>query len=203
VTPLVGVLLAAGRSRRMGRTKQLLPWPGGPTVVAAAFDAIAPACTAMIVVVGHDAEAVITALGERVFTAARADPDAQMFESLRAGVDVVEAKWPGAAVLVHPADHPAVARATLDAVVAAGRAAPAAAVRPRHGARGGHPVLLPPVMLGALRRDAGERGLRGFLADRPDEVHDVAVNDPGMTRDLDDENAYRQAIEATGKEKMG
>ena len=53
----IGVLLAAGRGRRLGGTKQLLEWPPGAvgtTLVAAAFDAIAAACARMVVVLGHE-----------------------------------------------------------------------------------------------------------------------------------------------------
>ena len=58
----IGVLLAAGQSKRMGRPKQLLPWPpkgeNPKPLVAAAFDAIARVCDEMVVVVGHEADDV-------------------------------------------------------------------------------------------------------------------------------------------------
>src|SRR5262245_14196111 len=85
-TGTVGVLLAAGRGKRMGRLKQLLPWPPGAsadgrTVVAASFDTIAPHCDEMIVVVGAEAEAVASALVPRRLRMVQADPDAEMFQS--------------------------------------------------------------------------------------------------------------------------
>ena len=64
------MLLAAGRGRRLGGGKQFYPWPtaeGEKPLVAAAFDAVTSACDAMIVVLGHRAAEVTTALGERQF----------------------------------------------------------------------------------------------------------------------------------------
>src|SRR5690554_3115419 len=103
---LIGVLLAAGRSGRMGRLKQLLPWPpvdGERPLVAAAFDAIAPACCAMVVVVGHEADAVLAALGERTFQSARVESGAEMLVSVKAGLLAARAIHPTADVLLHPA----------------------------------------------------------------------------------------------------
>lgn len=204
MTSIVGILLAAGRSRRMGRTKQLLPWPtagGRTTVVAAAFDAIAPACTAMLVVVGHEADAIIAALGDRPCSFVHADPDAPMFESLRAGLDQLGRDWPAAAGLVLPADLPAIARSTLDALVTAHGLAPAHVIRPRCGDRGGHPVVIPATMIDALRANPGTRGLRGFLAEHPGDVRDVPVDDPAVIRDMDDEAAYQRAMEEASRQQ--
>jgi len=106
----------------MGGGKQLMPWPsaGDEPLVAAAFDAIAGVCGTMLVVVGHEAEAVVAALGARRFETVASDPDAEMFESIRAGLGAARSRSraPGAAVLLHPADHPRVAPATLESILA-------------------------------------------------------------------------------------
>src|SRR5262245_52283036 len=86
-----GVILAAGRGRRIGRIKQLVEWPttnGPKPLVAAAYDAIRPICEGMVVVLGHEADAVAAALGDRPFRRAMSDPGAPMFESIRAGLAV-------------------------------------------------------------------------------------------------------------------
>lgn len=58
---VTGIILAAGRGSRMGTPKQLLPLDGGPLlqhVVNAATEALAD----VILVLGHEAEAVRAAL---------------------------------------------------------------------------------------------------------------------------------------------
>ena len=62
---ILGVLLAAGRGRRMGGAKQFQPWPtvsGSQPLVAASFDAVCGVCDEMIVVLGHRAEEVAALL---------------------------------------------------------------------------------------------------------------------------------------------
>src|SRR6185436_13431162 len=85
----IGVLLAAGRGGRMGGTKQLTLWrsaDGPKPLICAAYDAIRSICDEMIVVLGHEAEAVAAALGNRQFHRAASSADRPMFESIRAGL---------------------------------------------------------------------------------------------------------------------
>ena len=57
-TALVGVVLAAGESRRMGKPKQLLPF-GGATILERVVDTLLTAGVGeIIVVLGHLAEHV-------------------------------------------------------------------------------------------------------------------------------------------------
>ena len=186
---LIGVLLAAGRSRRMGRTKQLMPWTTSADVtaplVATSFDAIAVACVEMVVVVGHEADAVRVALGNRLFHAVAVDPDAPMFDSIQAGLAAVRRLDPVAGALVHPADHPEVAAATLRTIVAALPANPTLAVMPAYEGRGGHPAAIPAGLIEPLTAYAGEGGLRQYWIDHPHTRIRVEVPDATVVRDLD------------------
>jgi molybdenum cofactor cytidylyltransferase len=185
---VVGVLLAAGRGRRMGRVKQLLPWPppdGSGTIVAAAFDAVAPACDEMVVVVGHEAEAVIAALRPRPFRVVDSNADAPMFESIRLGLRAARKLDPAACSLLHPADHPQVSPTTLQALRDAHRQDPHRAIMPVHGDRGGHPVLIPPALVDGILEAEDTGGLRAYWSAHPELCVRIAVDDPGVVRDLD------------------
>jgi molybdenum cofactor cytidylyltransferase len=177
----------------MGRPKQLLPWPpgGGTTVVASAFDAIAPACDTMIVVVGHEGDAVRAALASRPFASVTADPDAPMFESIRRGLAEAARVDPTARVLLHPADHPEVRPGTLDRLRAEALLHPAQAVCPEHGGRGGHPVLVPPAVAATIVGADGDGGLRRIWIDHPGCCRRIVVDDPGVVRDLDTPADYQ------------
>ena len=122
----IGLILAAGRGRRMGGSKQLVMWrsaTGPKPLVVAAFDAICPICTDMIVVVGHEAEAVKDALGDCTFRYVECDPDAPMFESIRTGLQAARELNPAATVVIQPGDHPEVApRYTRESCGTLGRA---------------------------------------------------------------------------------
>ena len=177
----------------MGRPKQLLPWPkreGGRPLVAVAFDAVSGACDEMVVVLGHEAEAVRTALAPRAYREATGVPDGEMVESVRAGLAAARAIDEAASVLLHPADHPRLAPATLDALVTAHLAHPGRAIIPQAGDRGGHPVLIPPALVADLLRTPLPGGLRQHWLDHPDACIRLPVDDPDVVRDLDDPADY-------------
>jgi molybdenum cofactor cytidylyltransferase len=184
----IGVLLAAGRSERMGRTKQVLPLPGdedGRSLVAAAFDAVGPVCDHMIVVVAHEAERVCAALGDRAFTAAHAPPNADMIESLLAGLRRAAAIDSAAPVLLHLADHPCVRKDTVEAIMAAAAAHPGKAVIPTYGDRGGHPVLIPPALVQRVLLHAPADGLRTYWHRHPESCLRLPVDDASIALDVD------------------
>ena len=81
------ILLAAGASSRFLGTKQLAQI-GGRTLVERALDAVPAEVRETVVVVGHEAAAVATALGVRkgVTVVVNADYRAGMGGSIRAGV---------------------------------------------------------------------------------------------------------------------
>lgn len=197
----IGVLLAAGRSRRMGRTKQTLPLPDDPqqrTLAAAAFDAIAPVCSQMVVVVAHEALAVRAALGERPFVAATSPPDAEMFESILAGLREAIRIDPTASVLLHLADHPRVNDAALAAILSASQSHPDRAIMPTFNEKGGHPVFIP-ASLGseiiALGTAGAAGGLRAFWAANPQRCLRLAVEDATVVLDIDSPQDYRDRLQ--------
>ncbi len=191
---IIGVLLAAGESRRMGAPKPALPWPPGAptgTLAGAAFDAIAPFCGTMIVVVGREGEPVLDTLGGRSFAPVRMPPGLDMAESVRAGLRRARERDPAAAVLLHPADHPRIAPPTGPAILRAAASDPGRAIIPTWGGRGGHPVLIPPPVAAALLADPLPRGVRGFWGEHPELCLRVEVADEWVTADADTPEQYR------------
>jgi molybdenum cofactor cytidylyltransferase len=184
----IGVLLAAGRSRRMGRTKQLVPWEsaeGPKPLVAAAFDAICPVCDDMVVVVGHDSDAVLAALGTRLLHSTRSDPDAPMFDSIRAGLEAAQTLDPAAVVLLQPGDHPAVAVVTLHALTDWSLQRPVQAIVPEYEGRGGHPILIPPAVAKRVLEANCPNGLGQFWTAHPELCFRIPVSDQAVVRDID------------------
>ncbi len=143
----VGVMLAAGASRRMGRTKSLLK-AGGHTFFAHGVRHLWSACDAVVVVLGADARRVRAAAEAefvRLVKAGALHADLQlarrhgaaglevrfvvnrawrrgMLGSVRLGLRAALRLKPEA-VLVLPVDHPGVKPATVRALAAAMKAA--------------------------------------------------------------------------------
>lgn len=188
-----GIVLAAGRSRRMGESKALLT-VGGATFLSRAVAALRNGgCAPVVVVTAADAPAEAAeaeAGGAVVVVNDRAD--AEQVDSLRLGLAALPDSA-GAAVVL-PVDHPLVRAATVTALVDAWRSAPDAIVRPVHGGTPGHPTLFPrsvwPALSGAL-----PRGARSVVDDPGHVTVDVEVDDTGVTADVDTPEAYARWVE--------
>src|SRR6516162_924652 len=138
------VVLAAGRSSRMGRAKATLPLDGDTFLSRIVRTFVAAGVDDVIVVVGHEAPAIIESFETARLTArfvVNREYDRGQLSSLIAGLAMVDR--PGVvATLVTLVDVPLVSPATVRAVVARYRESGASVVRPTDGARHGHPVLI-------------------------------------------------------------
>jgi molybdenum cofactor cytidylyltransferase len=181
---IVGILLAAGASRRFGSQKLLASVDGRPLVRFTVERLLATALDDIVVVLGSDATAVGAALGGLdVRTVTNAQYAAGMSTSLRAGL----AALPEAAdaVLVALADQPGVGAQIVDRLLARYRAARTAIVAPvyRGGVRG-NPVLFDRAVFDELRAVTGDEGGRSIIARDPGRVALVDF-DIEMPADID------------------
>lgn len=191
---VAAVVLAAGRSRRMGKANKLLQEVDGDAMVARVVDLLGGApVDPVLVVTGHDAEAVEEALGGREIEVIR-NPrhDEGMGTSVACGIRAL-AGWEGPSVegaLVCLADMPRVSPATLRRLVAAFRNAEGPAVCvPVHGDKRGNPVLWGETFFRELVELGGDVGARALLAEHADALVEVPVDDPGVLLDVDTREA--------------
>jgi molybdenum cofactor cytidylyltransferase/nicotine blue oxidoreductase len=162
----VGILLAAGEGRRMGRPKALMRDPDGtPWLVRAAAALDAGGCDRITVVLGagsQEARMLLEDIPVDVIVAP--DWSSGMGASLRAGLGfLIE----GDAALLHLVDLPDVGADVVRRVLAAD-SGPDALSRATYHGEPGHPVLLgrhhwP----GVLRVATGDKGARDYLAAHP------------------------------------
>lgn len=185
---VAAVLLAAGKSRRMGSCKQLLPL-GETTVIGRCLDTLVAAGISEIVVVvspeGGLVEEAARQFPVRIVVNSAADGD--MASSVRAGRDVVSAQASG--VIVALCDYPLVASATLEHLVRQHAASPDSIVIPTHAGRCGHPLLFPRLILGELTSGQTLRDLTGIVKDR---ICRIDVCDAGILTDMDTPEDYRR-----------
>ena len=182
---IAAVLLAAGRSRRMGAFKPLLPF-GGVSVAEACVAALrAGGAAEVVVVVGHRGAEVRKALAhlEGLRFAVNELAGSEMGVSVARGV---EALSEGAeAVLVALVDQPAVPPSEIAKLIEARRRTGARLVVPEWEGRGGHPVLVDLSLREELLSVVAERGLRALFDARRAEVLRVPAGSPYVARDMD------------------
>jgi molybdenum cofactor cytidylyltransferase len=190
-TEVAGVVLAGGRSSRMGRSKALLQVDGQSFLSACVWALRDGGCEAVVAVVppGADAEREeAERAGARAVEGA--GPESEQIDSLRIGLDALGSESP---VVVLPVDHPLVRPATVRALIDAANEAPGSVIRPTRRNEPGHPTLFPPSAWPALRDPSLDRGARSVVDAFP--VVDVPVGDPGVLADIDTPGAYRRHVE--------
>ena len=96
------------------------------------------------------------------------------------------------AVVFTPVDNPAVAPATVEALLEAWRRTDAMIVVPRFGDRRGHPVLADMTIAGEFCEEGLAEGARTVVRRDPDRVLEVAVSDSSVLDDLDTPCRYRR-----------
>ncbi len=173
---IVAVVLAAGKSRRMGgRPKALLPIEGESFLVRCVWLLRRPGISAVVAVLGHEATRVAEEAGLPSAGAPRLVVNDRHREGMLSSVlrGLAEAEKLGAeAVLLHPVDHPLVEPATVDAVIAALEAGACIAVPTYRGGRG-HPGGFAAACWAKLRDAPADRGARTVLTDHPHWVSHV------------------------------
>lgn len=180
---IAAIVLAAGRSRRMGKFKPLLPF-GAQTVVETCVNNLRAAGAAQIVIVaGHCAEEIrrqMSAASVQFVT--NPNPDGEMSESIALGVRSLgdSAK----AVLITPADHPAVPPDITSALIEQWRAGNKL-IQPEFEGKGGHPVLIDLSFRDVLLSLDRKGGLRGFFAEHRPEARRLPVQSPFVAQDMD------------------
>ena len=189
---VVGIVLAAGASTRMGRPKLFLPIGRDTFLTRLGRTLLDAGVDDLVVVAGPDHAAAVESLREaglraRVVENPRRD-DGQL-SSLLVGLAVADR--PGVdAVLVHLVDVPLVRVATVRAVIDAFSRTRAPVVRPVVAGRHGHPVLFARRVFDELRGADPAIGAKAVVRARAGEVCDVAVDDEGACRDIDTPGEY-------------
>lgn len=178
----------------MGGPKALLPI-GDSSFLAHACRVFArPGVGAVVAVIGAAAERVRERAGvsDEVTLVVNEGWQEGMLSSVWRGLDAAEALG-AEAVLLHPVDHPRVAPATVDRVVAALEQGAFAAV-PTHEGRRGHPGGFGHEALRALRAAPLDRGARAVLETHAERVVHIE-GDAGCVVGIDTPEQYRRLMD--------
>ena len=182
---VAAIILAAGRSSRMGATNKLLATVGGtPMVRRVAETALASSAAPVIVVTGHQAEAITAALtGLDVTSVHNPDYASGLAGSLKAGLTALPAD--SDAFVVCLADMPLIEPAHIDSLIAAFDASDRPICVPVHAGRRGNPVLWARRYIPDMLDLTGDQGARPLLETHAAAITEVPVSSDTIHADFD------------------
>jgi CTP:molybdopterin cytidylyltransferase MocA len=190
--PVLGLVLAAGGSSRMGRPKQLAELGGRPLlehVLRALEDA--PVDGVVVALGAHAAQVRARVDLGRAVPLVVEDWSRGMGHVLASALAAAPARDHRATVVLL-GDQPLVSGGSVARLVDAWRAGAGPVVTAAYGGRPGHPKLFDHRLLPELLRLDGDTGARDLLAAHPDWVHAVEVGDLGSDVDVDVEADLRR-----------
>lgn len=183
---VAGIVLAAGMSRRFGAANKLLAdFRGRPVIAHVAGAALASRLGEVVVVLGHEKEALRAVLGDdpRLRFIENAEYAAGQSASVRAGLRALGPGTPAAMFLM--GDQPLLGREIIDRLIDAFQVSGKGICHPVQGGRRRNPVIFAARHFPAMLKISGDTGARGLIEANPADVHACAIEDAAAFRDID------------------
>jgi molybdenum cofactor cytidylyltransferase len=190
------IVLAAGRSQRMGTHKLLLPFAGSSVIARVVNTCLAAPADPVIVVTRPGDHALRSALANRpVRFVENPNTAGDMLSSLRCGLRALP---PTTEIIVaSPADQPSVGPDLIRRMLIDFRTRNARILVPVHHHQRGHPLLFAASYRTELLTSYDGIGLRGLLQAHAEDVLEWPTNDPAVREDLDTPADYVAAVRRT------
>ena len=189
---IVGILLSAGESRRMGTPKQLLPW-GKTTVLQRVIDsASASRLERVLLILGYRADEManrITVSSKTSILVNRNFRDG-MSSSVRCGIQ--NAPSDAEAFMLLLGDQPLVDAHTIDRLIDSYRMVGQGIVIPVYGGRRGHPVIFDSRYRTELL-SISDQGAREVVNRHAGDIFEVRMDSPNILADMDTPQDYQEA----------
>ncbi len=190
------IICAAGRSNRMGQPKQLMPIDGRPMLLAVIAPLVACDGVAGVTVVTNSAVASSLDIpGAGADLALNDEPDAQMIDSLRVGIGVLQNNHElnvDDGILVCPGDQPGLTAEDIAACCLAFHRNPAGITIAAHDGKRGHPVIFPASRIPFVMSRGCDRGLRELTAALADLVRLVDCANSAVLRNVNTPDDFKR-----------
>ena len=188
---IAALVLAAGRSQRMGQPKMALPW-GDTTVIGRVVQVLSQAgLEEILVVTGGAQQAVSAALqgsGARLVHNPRF-ADGEMLSSLQLGLASLPPACEAACVAL--GDQPQIQPEVVTALIRRYLEGGASLVAPSYAMRRGHPWIVRRSWWPEIQALEPPRTMRDLLHARAQDIDYLAVDTDSILADLDTPDDYR------------
>jgi molybdenum cofactor cytidylyltransferase len=187
------ILMAAGKSERMGQNKLLLPF-GGRTVIQRTLDSlIASRAGEVIVVLGSKAQEIGESIGaRRALTVTNPDFANGMSTSLIAGLGKVSSQ--ARFVMVALGDQPLVTAAVYNRLIEAALNTENGLILPVYRGERGNPIIISMRYRAEILKQTGDVGGRELLNAHPCDVLEVPVDCEGVIINMNTREEYEKRL---------
>ncbi len=197
-TTTAAILLAAGRSSRMGQGqhKLLLPLGDRPVLVHVVETLLASQARPLVGVLGYQAEQVRTILApyqSQLTLIDNSDYQQGMSTSLRKGIETLMSSYPtvnGALIVL--GDQPLMTSHILDKMIETKQATGKSIIAARYSGKRGNPTLFDASLFAELMEMTGDEGGRKVLERYRQEMAMVDMDEDMPNYDVDTWEAYQQ-----------
>lgn len=187
-----GIIPAAGKSKRMGQPKMLLPWEGGTVLTRVVSTFRNAGIEDIIIVTGgarEQVEELLAPLEVRIIFNEDYERGG-MLSSVQRGMRALGHQTQAA--LIGLGDQPQVQEGSVRMVCKAFLETGSNIVVPSFQMRRGHPWLIARPLWEEVLKMQPPHSLRDFLRARRKEIHYVNVDDPNVLADLDTPEEYEK-----------
>ena len=190
---ICAIVLAAGRSRRMGVQKLLLPF-GSKTVIAHIIDQLtASSVDEVYVVVGCQGKRVSRELSDREVTIVNnSNYKSGMLSSVRCGLHAMARQC--RTVLVALGDQPSVTTKLIDHMLQTFVSTEKQILVPLYNGKRGHPIMFSAAYRKEILTHYDNVGLRGLLYAHNEDIFELPVTTSGILSDMDCPEDYQREL---------
>ena len=193
-TTIAAIILAAGKSTRMGAPKMLLPWGQSSVIETVVQHVLDMELTPVVIVTGANQapiEEKLAPFSGRVQVIHNGQYDRlEMFFSIKLGIRQV-ADYCDAAMLFL-GDQPHISPQTVVDLIALFTNRNASIVIPSYNMRRGHPILLHQRYFYEILGMPDDASLKTFLANNEREIQYLLIDDDSILEDMDSPEEYQQ-----------
>ena len=196
MSDVVAILLAAGKSRRMGQLKALLPWRGVSLLEHQVAVLKAGGADRGIVVVGHQADRRRPLLANLEYVSCVFNPDylSGKTSSIKAGLQGLHEDKPNTLLMLN-VDQPRSAE-SVRLLLEAHELGSALLTIPTFKGKGGHPIIIDTSLIDEILVINEEtQGVKAVMQRHTDQTRRVEVPAPEVLWDLNTPEQYQAALE--------
>ena len=191
---LFALIPAAGRSRRMGTSKLLLPWRDSTVIEQLLETLTRPDIAAVTIVMRPDDHELrnVVQRTSALTVIPKHDPP-QMRDSIELGLRAIRERFSPSdddGWLLIPADHPLIEAVVLDGLMDRWSLGDCDALLPTIGQRRGHPTLLRWSLAACIEQLPPDVGVNALLRSSPGLVTEWPTNRESVLADLDTPEDY-------------